>query len=70
MQTITPITTCIVSYYSLGQGGDTNTALNTWIFIAVWYQVIEDKRYALHDWTVKASLAAATGSLQNRLHAT
>mmetsp|Transcript_59697 Transcript_59697/g.155289 ORF Transcript_59697/g.155289 Transcript_59697/m.155289 type:complete len:581 (+) Transcript_59697:64-1806(+) len=34
-------------------GGDAYTALNTWIFIAVWRKVVEDGRYLYHDWTVK-----------------
>jgi hypothetical protein len=35
------------------QGGEFQTALNTEIFLAVWRRVLSDRRYALHDWTVK-----------------
>lgn len=34
-------------------GGDTHTALNSWIFIAVWKAVIDNGRYKLYDWTIK-----------------
>lgn len=34
-------------------GGDSGTALNTWIFIGLWRKVIVDAHYAKHDWTVK-----------------
>lgn len=34
-------------------GGDSYTALNSWIFIAFWKQVLSDGRFKFHDWTVK-----------------
>eukprot|EP00405_Crypthecodinium_cohnii_P011914 CAMPEP_0206438822 /NCGR_PEP_ID=MMETSP0324_2-20121206/11860_1 /ASSEMBLY_ACC=CAM_ASM_000836 /TAXON_ID=2866 /ORGANISM="Crypthecodinium cohnii, Strain Seligo" /LENGTH=439 /DNA_ID=CAMNT_0053906357 /DNA_START=1 /DNA_END=1320 /DNA_ORIENTATION=+ len=34
-------------------GGDSYTALNSWIFIAVWKKVIDDGRHMTHDWVVK-----------------
>lgn len=35
-------------------GGEFMTALNTPIFFKVWEKVIEDGRFRLHEWTVKA----------------
>merc|ERR1711933_467150 len=35
------------------EGGDSGTALNTGIFIALWKKVIGDGRFRFHDWTVK-----------------
>lgn len=35
-------------------GGEFMTALNTPIFFAVWDKVVEDGRFKLHEWTVKA----------------
>jgi len=34
-------------------GGDSGTALNAWIFIAVWKKVIDDASYSHFDWVVK-----------------
>jgi len=34
-------------------GGDSGTALNAWIFIAVWKAVIDDGSYKKYDWVVK-----------------
>lgn len=34
-------------------GGDSYTALNSWIFIAVWKKVIDEKWHELHKWIVK-----------------
>mmetsp|Transcript_41645 Transcript_41645/g.90756 ORF Transcript_41645/g.90756 Transcript_41645/m.90756 type:complete len:962 (+) Transcript_41645:71-2956(+) len=34
-------------------GGDSMSALNAWIFIAVWDEVIRDGGYKKHDWVVK-----------------
>jgi len=34
-------------------GGDSQSALNAWIFIAVWKAVIDDNTYESYDWTVK-----------------
>jgi len=34
-------------------GGDSGTALNAWIFIAVWQKVISVAEYKAHDWVVK-----------------
>jgi len=34
-------------------GGDSGTALNTGIFIALWKQVIAEGRFRFHAWTVK-----------------
>ncbi|CAK0828013.1 unnamed protein product [Prorocentrum cordatum] len=35
-------------------GGDSQSALNSWIFIALWQKLIDDGEYANHDWVVKA----------------
>lgn len=35
------------------RGGQFGTALNTPIFVAVWAKVIQDGRFAMHDWVVK-----------------
>lgn len=37
-----------------GYGGDSQSALNSWIFIAVWQKVIEVQDYKKHDFVVKA----------------
>lgn len=34
-------------------GGDSGSALNTWIFIAVWKRVIDDGEYQAYKWVVK-----------------
>jgi len=34
-------------------GGDSYSALNSWIFIAVWKRVIDDEQHKKHDWLVK-----------------
>jgi len=34
-------------------GGEANTAMNTPIFFAAWDRIFEDRRFWLHDWTVK-----------------
>mmetsp|Transcript_81870 Transcript_81870/g.171267 ORF Transcript_81870/g.171267 Transcript_81870/m.171267 type:complete len:442 (-) Transcript_81870:292-1617(-) len=36
-----------------GYGGDSMSALNSWIFIAVWQKVIDVADYKKHDWVVK-----------------
>lgn len=36
-----------------GVGGDSNSALNSWIFIAVWKAVLEDGYWLEYPWTVK-----------------
>mmetsp|Transcript_6353 Transcript_6353/g.17761 ORF Transcript_6353/g.17761 Transcript_6353/m.17761 type:complete len:581 (-) Transcript_6353:104-1846(-) len=53
--TIAPgvITAVIDSDLQCKLGGESYTALNSWIFIAVWRRVVEDARYLHHDWTVK-----------------
>ncbi|CAK0868538.1 unnamed protein product, partial [Prorocentrum cordatum] len=35
------------------KGGEFGTALNSWIFIAVWKQVAAEGTFRQHDWTVK-----------------
>lgn len=35
-------------------GGDSQSALNSWIFIAVWKAVVKDGYFRTYDWTVKA----------------
>jgi len=48
------VTTSIVdSNLKCNFGGDSGTALNAWIFIAVWKQVIADAEYKKYDWVVK-----------------
>lgn len=37
-----------------GTGGDSNSALNSWIFIAVWKKVLDDGYWLEYPWTVKA----------------
>jgi len=34
-------------------GGDSQSALNSWIFIAVWKAVVKDAYFKSYDWTVK-----------------
>jgi len=34
-------------------GGDSGTALNAWIFIAVWKKIVDDGAYRNFDWVVK-----------------
>jgi len=34
-------------------GGDSYTALNSWIFIAMWKKVIDEGRHLAHDWIAK-----------------
>jgi len=36
-----------------GYGGDSNSALNSWIFISVWDKVIDLGEYKMYDWVVK-----------------
>jgi hypothetical protein len=40
------------------KGGDSFTALNSWIFIEVWRQVISDGFFKHHKWTVKVDADA------------
>jgi len=40
------------------KGGDSYTALNSWIFIAVWKEVIADGAYKKADWIVKVDVDA------------
>jgi len=48
------VSTTVVSMdLSVKYGGAYNTALNSWIFIAVWRAVIEEKRHDKYDWLVK-----------------
>jgi len=53
--TVAPgVTTSVVdSDLKCQYGGDSGTALNAWIFIAVWEKVIQDKFYQKYDWVVK-----------------
>jgi len=46
-------TKIVQSDLTCGRGGDSYTALNSWIFIAVWRRVIDDGTYKDYDWTVK-----------------
>lgn len=46
-------TSAIVSDMHANYGGDSGTALNAWIFIALWKKVLDDGNYAKHAWTVK-----------------
>ncbi|CAK0855327.1 unnamed protein product [Prorocentrum cordatum] len=39
-------------------GGDSQSALNTWIFIAAWEKVFQLGDYALYEWTVKVDADA------------
>jgi len=36
-----------------GYGGDSQSALNSWIFIAVWYEVVKVGAYKKFDWVTK-----------------
>jgi len=48
------VTTKVVnSTLKCGYGGDSGSALNAWIFIAVWHEVIAVGQYKSHDWVVK-----------------
>jgi len=49
-----------------GRGGDSYTALNSWIFMAVWKEVIADGLYKAADWTIKIDVDAVF--LAPRLH--
>jgi len=51
-------TSTVNSTLSCGFGGDSGTALNSWIFIAVWKKVLSDGTYLKHDWTVKVDADA------------
>lgn len=54
IMTIGSVTTRMVdSDLKCQYGGDSQSALNAWIFIAVWRAVINDQTYKLYDWTVK-----------------
>lgn len=46
-------TTPVVVDLTVKFGGDSYTALNSWIFIAVWKKVITEGRHRVHDWIVK-----------------
>jgi len=47
-------TKIVASNLACGFGGDSNTALNSWIFIAVWDKVTNDQEYRRYKWVVKA----------------
>lgn len=47
-------TTKIDSDLKCGFGGDSGTALNSWIFIALFDQLLDDGLWKQHDWSVKA----------------
>jgi hypothetical protein len=47
------VTEVVNSTLKCGFGGDSQSALNAWIFISVWYQVIHVGDYKKHDWVVK-----------------
>jgi len=47
-------TTVIDSDLKCEYGGDSQSALNAWIFIALFDKLLDDKLYAKHDWVVKA----------------
>merc|ERR1712127_34320 len=43
----------IQSNLQCGYGGDSNSALNSWIFIALWDKVCDDAEYRAYNWVVK-----------------
>jgi len=47
------VTEVVNSTLKCGYGGDSGSALNAWIFIAVWQKVIDVADYKKHDWVVK-----------------
>jgi len=47
-------TTVIDSDLKCQYGGDSQSALNAWVFIALFDKLLDDGIYARHDWTVKA----------------
>lgn len=48
------VTTRVVqSDLKCGYGGDSQSALNSWIFIAVWDKICDDREYGDHQWVVK-----------------
>jgi len=62
-------TTVVDSDLHCEMGGEFGTALNSWIFIAVWNKVIEVGRFRHHDWTVKVDPDAVwfPGKLRSHL---
>lgn len=51
-------TTVVPTDLTVTFGGDSYTALNSWIFIAVWKRVIDDQRHKQHAWIVKVDADA------------
>jgi len=47
-------TTKIDSDLKCGYGGDSGTALNSWIFIALFKSLLDEGQWKMADWTVKA----------------
>jgi len=62
-------TTVIDSDLKCNYGGDSQSALNAWIFIALFDKLLDDGVYAKFDWTVKADPDAVffPGRLRNIL---
>jgi hypothetical protein len=51
-------TSTVNSTLTCAFGGDSGTALNAWIFIAVWKKVLDEGTYLKHDWTIKVDADA------------
>lgn len=51
-------TTAVKTSLEVKFGGDSYTALNSWIFIAVWKKVIDEKWHEQHQWIVKVDADA------------
>jgi hypothetical protein len=47
------VTKVVDSNLQCGFGGDSQTALNSWIFIAVWDKICDDAEYRAYQWVVK-----------------
>lgn len=47
------VTKLVESDLKCGYGGDSQSALNSWIFIAVWEKVCKDAEYRAYKWVVK-----------------
>lgn len=55
IQVTSGVTSVVIdSDLKCGYGGDSQSALNAWIFIALFRKLLHDGDYARHDWSVKA----------------
>jgi len=54
LEVVPGVTTKVVeSDLKCGYGGDSQSALNSWIFVAVWDKVCDDAEYKAYKWVVK-----------------